>query len=191
MEMTQYRGLKGSGLADVSSVYPSWAAPDSTGCPYAPYRMYCISMCIWAERLNMVGLRYQSLSSLIEAPLSVEVQYSTRHSASCLFKRAHKIILCCVAGEAPSFPAHPPQGGWPGGQLLWLPTRPSYLSFHPSRATMHKSYLPPIPILSYCCVALLFFLCSLLVPLCGVGTRAVQQRPPRRERATAYPGKQS
>ncbi len=43
MEMTQYRGLKGSGLADVSSVYPSWAAPDSTECPYAPQRnwMYC------------------------------------------------------------------------------------------------------------------------------------------------------
>jgi len=30
MEMTQYMGLKGSALADVSSVYLTWTAPDST-----------------------------------------------------------------------------------------------------------------------------------------------------------------
>ncbi len=36
------------------------------------------------------------------------VQYSARYSASCLFTEANKNILCCVSGESPSFPNHPP-----------------------------------------------------------------------------------
>ncbi len=102
------------------------------------------------------------------------------------FYAAHKIILCCVAGDHQAFPpTHPRRGGREGSHRK-LPVQPSYLSFHPSRATVYKSDLPSIRILSYGSVALL--LCSLLVALCGVGSRAVRRRPPHMGRATAYRG---
>jgi hypothetical protein len=43
-------------------------------------------------------------------------------------------------------------GGGPVGQQEKLSVRPSYLSFHPSRATMYKSDLPSFPIVDHCSV---------------------------------------
>ncbi len=132
----------------------------------------------------MVGLRSQSVMSVIEPPLFEEVHYSVRHSASYLFMRANKMILC----SAPRITklSHPPTlgGGRAGPAAIEAAqctcTRPSYLSFHPSRATTYKSDLP----LSYCSIALL--LCSLLIPLCGVGSTAVQRRPPRSKQSYSF-----
>jgi hypothetical protein len=133
----------------------------------------------------MVGLHSQSVS--FDRSLLCLRRYNIQRGITlvvCLCQLTRSFSVCSL--RITKF-SHPPTLGWgPGGQPYAMPTRPSYISLHPSRAAMYKSHLSSIPILSYCPVTLL--LCSLLVSLCRAGTSAVRRWPPRRGRAPAYHG---
>jgi hypothetical protein len=108
-------------------------------------------MCIWAARLNMVRLRFETCCLLSGPPCA---RSATLVAASHLFIclrgltnysswRSRRIIKF----------SHPPTlGGGPGGQPQLLPAWSSYLIFHPSRATLVKSNLPSF--LGFCIVLL-------------------------------------